>query len=179
MFFVLFLCELCVLWGYFLQIDMEKPFVPLDFIVPELLETEHFRLRMLSAADVDKDYEAVMESRALLNAMFGSGWPTEGFTRQENLEDLIEHQQEFEQRIAFAYTVVSPDESVCLGCVYINPRRGHPADARVYLWVRQSAYDRGLDPILFRTVKKWLEDCWPFQNVNFPGRREDGSWEPL
>jgi hypothetical protein len=75
---------------------MAKLFVPPDFVVPERLETEHFRLRMLSAADVDKDYEAVMESQAL-------------------------------------------------------------------------------DPILFQTVKQWLEDCWPFQKVIFPGRQADGT----
>ena len=81
--------------------------------------------------------------------------------------------------MAFAYTVLSPDETTCLGCVYINPPRGYPVDARVYLWVRQSAYDQGLDSILFRTVKAWLDECWPFTNVIYPGRKEDGSWEPL
>ncbi len=34
-------------------------FVPPDFILP-VLETKHFRLRMLSVDDVEKDYEAVI-----------------------------------------------------------------------------------------------------------------------
>jgi len=157
----------------------EPPFVPPDFVVPALLETEHFRLRMLSTADVDKDYNAVMSSANLLHALFGREWPRDGFTLEENLQDLTEHQQEFEQRIAFAYTVMSPDETICLGCLYINPPRGHPVDARVYMWVRQSAYDQGLDPILFRTVKDWIDTRWPFTNAIYPGRGEDGAWEPL
>ena len=159
--------------------QQDKPFVPPDFEVPVLLETEHFGLRPLTTADVDKDYEAVMESADLLHAMFGRDWPRDGFTREENFQDLAEHQQEFEQRIAFAYTVTSPDETTCLGCVYINPPRGYPVDARVYMWVRQSAYERGLDPILFRTVKRWIDERWPFEKVIYPGRAEDGSWTPL
>lgn len=156
-----------------------KPFVPPDFVVPTLLETEYFRLQPLTAADVDKDYAALMSSIPLLNSMFAWGWPREDFTLEENLADLVEHEQQFAQRVAFAYTVVAPDESICLGCVYINPPRGHPVDARVHMWVRQSAYEQGLDPILFRTVKAWIEERWPFTNVSYPGRDASGAWQPL
>jgi hypothetical protein len=157
----------------------QRPFVPDDFEVPLLLETSQFRLRPLTAADVDKDYEAVMESAALLHSMFGREWPRDGFTHAENLQDLVEHQQEFERREAFAYTVVSIDEQTCLGCVYINPPRGHPVDTRVYMWVRQSAHDRGLDPALFAAVKSWIDSCWPFEHVIYPGRDGNGAWHPL
>jgi hypothetical protein len=157
----------------------ESLFVPPDFVVPRIHETPHFRLRMLSIADVDKDYEAVMESAALLHTMFGRDWPTANFTREDNLRDLAEHQQEFERRQAFAYTVVSHDETTCLGCLYINPPRGYATDARVYMWVRQRAYDQGLDPILFHTVKTWLATDWPFVHVLYPGRAADGTWSPL
>lgn len=156
-----------------------KPFVPPDFDVPTLLETEYFRLRPLTVADVDNDYAALMSSIPLLNSMFGREWPREDFTREENLADLAEHEQQFAQRVAFTYTVVAPDESTCLGCVYINPPRDYPVDARVYLWARQSAYDQGLDPILFRTVKAWIAERWPFTNVIYPGRNERGAWQPL
>ena len=84
--------------------SMQK-FVPDDFEVPASLETEYFRLRMLSVDDVEKDYEAVMESRDLLHKMFGGPWPREGFTLEENLKDLQRHQEEFLDRKAFAYTV--------------------------------------------------------------------------
>ncbi len=146
-----------------------KPFVPPEFEVPAVLETERFRLRMLSVDDVEKDYEAVMESQDLLHAM-GNTWPREGFTLAENLADLELHQQEFLERKAFAYTVVALDESRVLGCVYINPIRRVGVDAQVYMWVRQSEYDRGLDPILFQTVKNWIATSWPFNTVIYPGR---------
>ncbi len=155
------------------------PFVPADFVVPAGLETAEFRLRMLSAADVDNDYAAVMESADLLHAIFGRDWPTADFTRAENLRDLTEHEEGFLKREEFTYTVTSLDETTCLGCVYIYPPRGHPTDARVYMWVRQSAYDRGLDPVLFSTVKAWIAERWPFGSVLYPGRADDGSWQPL
>jgi RimJ/RimL family protein N-acetyltransferase len=151
--------------------DMKKSlFVPTNFDIPPILETERFRLRMLSVDDVEKDYEAVIQSRELLHSMFGSGWPREGFTLKENLADLEGHQQEFLNREAFAYTVVSLDESRVLGCVYINPARRVDADAEVYMWVRQSEYDQGLDEVLFQTLKNWMISSWPFAAVAYPGR---------
>ncbi len=63
------------------------PFVPAEFEVPALLETEDFRIRMLTVNDVVKDYDAVM----------------------------------------------NPDETICLGCVYIDPCQKTGYDAEVYL----------------------------------------------
>jgi hypothetical protein len=38
------------------------------------------------------------------------------------------------------------------------------------MWVPQSEYDQGLDPILFTEVKKWLDAAWPFTKVVYPDR---------
>ncbi len=150
---------------------MRSSFVAEDFIIPAILETQRFRLRMLSVDDVEKDYEAVIESRELLHKMFGGPWPREGFTIEENLEDLKRHQQEFLDRKRFAYTVVSLDETKVLGCLYINP----PEEKSGYkpytlMWVRQTEYEKGLDEILFHAVKEWIKSCWPFEEMVFPGR---------
>jgi hypothetical protein len=147
-------------------------FVPDDFVIPAVLETPHFRFRMLSVDDVEKDYDAVMETQARFHAM-GFTWPRHGFTLQENLADLERHQREFLNREAFAYTVVALDESRVLGCIYINPGKTEDVDASVKLWVRQSEYDKGLDSVLFDAVKAWMHSCWPFSTVSYPGR--DGS----
>lgn len=158
-------------------------FVPDDFEIPVLLETSRFRLRMLSVDDVEKDYKAVIESRELLHTMFGGPWPILGFTLEENLADLKRHQQEFLERKAFAYTVVSLDETQVLGCIYINPPQkfiDNPefakiwkktgSDAVVSMWVRQNEYDKGMDDILFQTVRNWINTDWPFKKVYYPGR---------
>jgi RimJ/RimL family protein N-acetyltransferase len=145
-------------------------FVPDDFEIPALLETDRFRLRMLSVDDVEKDYEAVIESRELLHTMFGGSWPRSGFTLEENLADLERHQQEFLSRKAFVYTVVSLDETRVLGCVYIDPPETTDSDAVVVMWVRQTEYDKGLAEILFNNVRKWISSDWPFKKVDYPGR---------
>ena len=146
-----------------------KSFVPDDFFVPNLLETDRFRLRPLSIEDVEKDYEAVMETQTRFHEM-GLSWPRLGFTIQENLADLQRHQQAFDNRQAFAYTVVSLDESRTLGCVYINPVDSNEIDACVSLWVRESEYEQGLEPILFDVVKNWIHSSWPFTHVDYSGR---------
>jgi hypothetical protein len=150
--------------------NKSSTFVPDTFEVPAIYETERFRLRMLSVDDVEKDYEAVIESRELLHSLFKGGWPREGFTLEENLADLENHQREFEQREAFAYTVVSLDETRVLGCLYIDPSQDENFDAEVYMWVRTSEYENGLDPILFEVVKDWIDGSWPFKQVSYPGR---------
>jgi hypothetical protein len=153
---------------------MTEPFVPLNFIVPEVLETDQFRLRMLMASDVDKDYEAVMSSIEHLQQEFskGSGWPQNDLTWEQDLIDLEWHQSEFEKRSSFTYTVMNLDESVCLGCLYIFPSDSKEYDADVKMWVRKSEYDKGLDPVLFSTVKNWMKEKWPFTKVQYPGREQ-------
>lgn len=145
----------------------KKPLVPPDFAVPPGFETDRFRLRMLTTDDVEKDYEAVMETQAHFHAM-GLEWPREGFTLKENLADLKRHQREFMDREAFAYTVVTPDEARVLGCVYINPAEGDARDARVEMWVRSSEKEKGLGPVLYAAVREWIETEWPFEDVAYP-----------
>jgi len=148
--------------------------VPEDFKVPEKLETDKFRLRMLTIHDLDKDYDAVMSSIDHLQGVFGdrSKWPSPDLTKDQDLIDLGWHQKEFQLRSSFAYTVMSLDESECLGCIYIFPSTDPGFEAEVYMWVRKSAFDEGLDPILEKTVKNWIKSSWPFQKVSYPGREK-------
>lgn len=146
------------------------PFVPADFRVPEALETNEFRLRMLTVNDVVKDYDAVMTSVEHLKTVFpDSDWP-EGLTLEQDLIDLGWHQKEFQMRRSFAYTVVTPSESMVTGCVYINPTSKRGYDAVVYLWARQSELGGGLETRLHTAVKEWVAKEWPFKSVAYPGR---------
>ena len=144
-----------------------RPFVPADFNVPDGLVHSEFRLRMLAASDAEADYQAVMASQARLRAGSPHGWPREGFTLEENLADLVRHEQEFHDRVAFAYTMVSPDESQVLGCVYINPTAAEDDDdALAYMWVRDE-YQEQLTGVLFHAVDAWLRRDWPFNSVRY------------
>jgi hypothetical protein len=93
--------------------------VPAVFEGPSGLEHERFRLRMLTVDDVVADFDA------LCSRVDHEGSPQPPFVRTvaRNLVDLGWHQKEFELRRSFAYTVVAPDESQVLGCVYLYPRK--------------------------------------------------------
>lgn len=155
-----------------LTVAQNNPFVPGDFEVPDTLENEHFRIRMLTVNDVVKDYDAVMTSLAHLQEMFLAkwNWPKADLSFEQDLIDLRWHQKEFQMRSSFAYTVVSHDESQVLGCLYINACRKADFDAEIYLWVRESELENGLDSILFSTVKKWIKNEWTFRNPAYPLR---------
>ena len=151
------------------------PFVPTDFVVPTTLETDEFRLRMLTVNDVVKDYDAVMSSVEHLKTVLPGGtWP-DGLTLEQNLVDLGWHQKEFQTRRSFAYTVVPPSETQVIGCVYIEPTNRVGYDAVVYLWARQSELASGLETRLHGAVKRWIEESWPFKRAGFPGK--DIAWE--
>ncbi len=150
-----------------------RPLVPADFAVPAMLEHPRFRLRMLTVHDLIKDFEAVMVSVTHLqetySALWGSDWPA-GLTLEEDLIDLGWHQREFTLRTSFAYTMMAPDESRCLGCLYINPTRKAGHDASITMWVRADELASGLDGVLEAEVRRWIAEVWPFTNPAFPGR---------
>jgi len=138
--------------------------VPDGFEVPTVLEHERFRLRMLTVDDVVDDFDAIC------NRVDHEGTPQPPFvpTVAQNLVDLGWHQKEFALRRSFAYTVVEPDESRVLGCVYLNP--SETDDVRVKLWVRSDAYADGLDAVLEAAVRDWVATSWPFERVSFAER---------
>jgi len=154
-----------------------NPFVSSDFKIPETFENQYFRLRMLTVNDVVKDYDAVMTSIEHLQGVFGSQskWPSKDLTLEQDLIDLGWHQKEFQRRSSFTYTVVTLDESKVIGCIYIFPTTKGDFNATVEMWVRASVLDAGLDNILYKSVKQWISEEWPFNKVAYPGR--DISWE--
>ena len=163
--------------GYTVEEDnySMSSFIPSEFIVPEKLETEEFRLRMLSIDDVDKDFEAVTSSTDHLSKVWPeTEWP-KGFTLRQNLIDLGWHEKEFQNRTSFAFTMVTLDESKVLGCVYFFPSRKAGYDAEIFMWVRASELAKGLDQRLFDVVQSWTASEWPFKNPAYPGRSV--SWE--
>jgi hypothetical protein len=151
---------------------MTGPLVPRDFEVPEELKTDKFKLRMLKVTDVVKDYDAVMTSIDHLQGIFGERikWPSKELTFEQDLIDLGWHNKEFQMRSSFAYTVMNLNESQCLGCMYIFPSREPKFEVDVFMWVRKSEFEKGLDPILFEAVKDWITNKWPFKKVRYPGR---------
>lgn len=157
-------------------------FYPEPKPVPATLRTRDLYLEMLAPEHVERDYDALMSSWQRLQVWNGTDrWPRPDFTLEENLADLIRHRDEFLQREAFTYTVLSLDKSRCEGCVYIEPwsmtRGYHPNAtpveleddaARVTYWVRESALDRDLDRQLLEGLIDWFRgDAWEFERTLF------------
>lgn len=147
------------------------------------LVTGEFVLRPIRAGDADSDHDAVMETRDFLRLWEGTGWPEEGFTVEENREDLVRLQQRHEAGESYTYTVVSPTTGQCMGCVYLFPTSAQlfakatisaKHDAKwadfkvaVYFWIRQSRLAEGLDEKLLDAVAAWLHREWRIDDYLF------------
>lgn len=144
-------------------------FVSEGFDVPVLLEHAQFTLRPIQQSDARLDYEAVMASAQQLRSQFESSWPEDDFSIEENQKQLGIHEQQFADRSAFVFTVLQPDESRVLGCVYIVPAETKDNDVVVKYWVRQSEADGELPKNLRRELEAWLKKRWPFRTAKFEG----------
>ena len=147
-------------------------FLPPDFVVPVAVETDGFRMRMLTIHDLVKDYDAVMSSREHLWRRFGGvwGWPKPEMTLEQNLIDLGWHQKEFQRHSSFAYTAVTLDETRTLGCAYIDPPTAGGMDAEVWFWARQSELQGRLEDRLDAHLRRWLRSEWGFRAVSLNGQ---------
>jgi hypothetical protein len=151
-------------------------FVPASFEPPRFVHAGDFVLKPLAPELTKIDYEAYMSSIEHLRTTFsrGSNWPREDLTLEDARVDMETEKQRFDARTSFAYAVLSRDEKIELGCVYVYPSGRAGFDASIRLWVTQQQFDLGFDNELFAWTKVWIADDWPFLNPAFPGR--DISW---
>lgn len=155
--------------------------VPNSFIVPEEYIQPEFILKKLCYDDAKLDYDAVMSSIDIIHKTRGGTWPTHDLTYEDDLIDLGWHQREFENRTSFTYTLLNPDRTKCLGCVYIYPtdigkfQAPEGADVILSMWVTQEEYDNGLYPKLFKAVKNWIEKVWSFRNPYYSNKEIPGE----
>jgi RimJ/RimL family protein N-acetyltransferase len=157
-------------------------FYPENQPVPARLRTDEFVLRPLTTDHVELDYAALMVSQEMLQLWSGTSWPSADFTVEQNWEDLAMHDREHQERVAFTYTVLTPDESECLGCVYIRPLTDYeamnpdvltdvPADAAVVgFWAKQPRLADQLDERLLAALREWFKQEWAFSAVYFSTR---------
>jgi hypothetical protein len=145
--------------------------VPAGFVVPLALTTEQFRLEPLGPQHNESDYDAWSSSVEHIHATPGwetGSWPDDR-SIEDNLRDLQAHADDFENRTGFTYTVLDPTGDV-IGCLYIYPDKSGEHHARVRSWVRASRPE--LDVGLWRAVRSWLAEDWPFERVDYAERPE-------
>lgn len=158
------------------------PFQPAEMAIPEELRTADLWLRPLRETDVERDYEAVMDSGTELRLRTGGRWPRVDFTLEENAADLRGHEEDWGAHEGFTYTIHSPDGSRCAGCIYIYPLRGVlervGADAetiaataedaaQVWFWLRPAELAAGLDRELLEAFVPWVRREFAFSRLVF------------
>ena len=137
-----------------------------DFDPPASLDTKRVHLEPLRPEVARLDYEAFMSSREHLHrTLHWNDWPTEDFTVAQNVQDLERHWNEFEAREGYAYTVLVPDRSRCVGCIYMERVEGQTDSVRLTYWVVESVLDEDLDNHLIESVIGWIDEDWPFNRV--------------
>ena len=153
-------------------------FYPPDLPLPAELRHPQFSLRPLLTSDAELDYAAVIASRATLLVYSLGRWPHDHFTLDENRADLHRHEWEHIARERFTFTVLNPDATLCLGCVYIKSLNSllersvaaasvSPLAARVTFWLRPECVAADLDRELLATLRTWLREAWAFDQITF------------
>ena len=154
--------------------------LPEDFEHPvraDLPTGQH--LRPIRADDVDVDFPAVMGSRDRLWRIYGEawGWPPATMTVEEDRADLARHEREIAAHESFNYALLDEDETVLLGCVYVDPSEkaaDADADAEVSWWVVDRLVGTEVERALDAFVPAWLAERWPLRRPRYVGR--DLSW---
>jgi hypothetical protein len=148
---------------------------------PARLRTEEFSLRPIVADDAEMDYAAVMEAREHLRLWRQSTWPEDDFTVESNRKDVVDLEQRHAAHRAFTYTVLDPDGSRCLGCVYVFPTSATflakstvtpvgddewaDVDAVIFFWARLSQMAMGMDERLLVALRAWFTDEWKLEKT--------------
>ena len=150
---------------------MTYKFVADGFKAPFQVKRDNYILRKLSVDEVEKDYAAVMSSKESLRQIFeiDDDWPADDMTIEENYNDLLDHQNEFDSNKGFAYTIVVPDDSRCIGCLYIYPFRHGVYDSVIYYWFTDDVKNK-MDPDLRNFLNHWIGDTFELKNPAYPGR---------
>ena len=137
-----------------------------SFSPPRALDTSQVHLEPLTPEHAALDYEAFMSSREHLHQTLHWGtWPRVDMKVEENRDDLKRHEREFADREGYAFTVLRPDRTGCLGCVYIEPVENNPSMAELSYWVTEAGVRSALDHHLLGAVLRWIADDWPFESV--------------
>ncbi|MFT3886747.1 MAG: GNAT family N-acetyltransferase [Arachnia sp.] len=148
------------------------------FVHPLRVEVDAgHHLRPIRADDVDLDMSAVMGSQQRLWSIFGEAWewPPPDMTAEQDREDLARHEAEIAAHESFNYALFNADESVLIGCVYIDPPEKAGADAEICWWVRDEYAGGAVEAALDALVPTWIASEWPFTAPRYIGR--DLTWD--
>ena len=159
---------------------------PASFRAPQRVDLDGYTLQLLSAEHAEADYRAVMDSAGRIRGVFGPSnlWPATDLSFEENLADLVRHQQESLANKSFAYAIWRQAEYA--GCLYIKPfksrlehdgRRGRYREL-CYLWVTEAFVSE--EAAIYTRCRNWIGSAFPLTGMVWPGRELDwAQWDAL
>ena len=137
---------------------------------PPELHTPDLSIVPLTSDLLSLDTSAYVSSPRAIEAHSAGLWPTDGFTQEDNLPLLSEHQREHASGEAFAQALLSPDASREMGCAYLRPlsayvaRTGtrlaaaHPESAIVTFWAIDDTSSRPSGAVILGHLRDWVTD---------------------
>ena len=163
--------------------------IPEGFDPPRTHDFSLFKLTVLEPSFAEMDLNAVHVSAENIRNVFGpsNDWPNANITYAEDYADLVRHEREFNERVAFAYSLLDRKGELYLGCLYIKPikserevdRRKQLFQAQAYLWLSSVQFVIN-QPVALAEIQGWLSNYWPLKSVAWPGRVQSWSeWEAL
>ena len=149
---------------------IKKLVTPPGFAVPKRLLFEHLEARAITRADLADDVRGINANLELIARTRGGGWPTGPVMEDGNFVDLVWHELEFRDGYSFTYAVYDAGGKY-LGCCYLYPlgRRTELSEALldydvdVSWWVTPEAFDRGYYTKLYRALRQWVAEDFPFK----------------
>lgn len=151
--------------------------LPTGFAAPARLTFEDIVASRLGREHLAEDVAGINASLELIRETRGGGWPTEPVTEDGNYIDLVWHECEFREGYSFSYAVHT-DAGEYLGCCYFYPLGRRTAlsealaqcDVDVSWWVTPSAHARGYYETLYRALRHWGTQDFPFTALHFSNR---------
>ena len=143
--------------------------LPAGFVAPTRLTYEDLVATAITREDLEDDAAGINASIDLIRTTRGGDWPTEPVSEDFNYAYLVWHELEFIEGDSFAYVVRDADGHY-LGCCYLYPmgRRTELSeellahDVDVSWWVTPDAYERGYYEKLYRALRHWVAEDFPF-----------------
>jgi hypothetical protein len=142
----------------------KKLLVPDTFMAPRPPDVGTYVWHHLEPGILEQDYQFLVDA----------GRKPESIDKGEDYGELKRHQWEFQNASAFAYGVLTADETKEAACVYVNPSKKTGYDVQVRIWISKPGADPAFDKELEAATRDWIKAKWPFgdKKVAFPGTSE-------
>ena len=163
-----------------LPVAVLAQFVPANFQVPTAYVGANYKIVPLGPAVADLDYRAYMSSIDHIRKTEGGDWPRPDLTMDDQAKDMAGEKAQWDGRKSFPFAVLNSAGTKELGCFYLRPSSKQGYDVAVTMWVTKDQFDKGFEDQLYKEMKVWVAEAWPFKKPAWRGREiSSEAWKAL